>query len=358
MSPTAQPDERTPATAKTVLPLPASSSNASGSSGAADRKPIPVNEIREEPLTTVVLISNAYPKCTEEKKGCDVNGKEKTELKPSELQSVRNDRDILLTRHDTYNGKLRVFVCTDFPYEYEESENIQVRGASKSDILDCLVEAVSLGGSLVIYSARFNNGRWEYEGGHAKKEGTKKDEATKPELSYIISGEFEHIYGKDVAKALSAGLERNGWRKMRIMLIFDTCTAATFFGMKLDPRSLMSLLTLSAIVDDALALPYVYRPEAFGGLKVEPHGEAKYGESQIIFLASTQLHQGAGTFEVGEAKKQYGAVTLVMSQFLQDPKVPKTAEKLIEMLYDACKERQTPQIRASHRINNLRMLLG
>ncbi|KAG8902630.1 hypothetical protein FRC00_000002 [Tulasnella sp. 408] len=371
MSPTDQPGGRAPATLKAVSSLPATllgSTHAasflkSGSSEAVGSTPSSANEAQTEPATNILVISVGYPKSRKKKKACDEKGEEKTEFTPLELKSVPNDLEIQMARHDP--------IVSDA--ERENSDRHQQRKPSSllmsSGQLESIMEAASLGGSLVIYysghcgwtggewAVTFNDGHWEYEEENAKKEGTAKDEATKPELPYIVSSDCQRIQGRDVVEALSAGLKRNGGRKMTIMLIFDACFAATFFGMKLDARSLMSLLSLSVIVDNTLVLPYVYRPEALGGLEVEPHDETKYGESQIIFLASTQFHQGAGTFVKGEPPKEHGAVTWLVDDFLKD-NVPKTAENLIEWLYDACKSRQTPQIRALHRINDLRLLLG
>ncbi|KIO32923.1 hypothetical protein M407DRAFT_241194 [Tulasnella calospora MUT 4182] len=133
----------------------------------------------------------------------------------------------------------------------------------------------------------------------------------------------------------------NGERKMNIILSFDTCHVATFF-------------------DHVFVLPYVYRAKALGGLEIEPHGGAKLGQNQIIFLASTRFDQEARTWVPG---KEYGAVTFFTYwQFrVLDLNVPRTAKELVERLYSRCHDGgQDPQIRALRPIDDsdLKLLLG
>lgn len=339
MSPTAIQDGRTSRTLKIASPRLADKSNPSEFSGPAGRKS---NSVNEKPLPTILLISIAYINLWIEKIVQDEDGNEKTELKLWELKSVRHDFELLLARHKyTNDGPQRFFICADWDHGYTNSANTVIRTGSKTDILNTLVEALSLGGSLVVYfsghcsrrgpgnsTVKFQNGRWVYEEDGARAAGP----------SYLISSDYQRIYGEDIYAVLSEGQVRNGGRKMTIMLIFDTCHAADFF-------------------EHVLKFMYIYRAKALGSLKKITPCEPRLGPTQLIFVAATQFDQEAGTFLQKNSDKENGAVTKVMREFLEDPEVPKTVEELVERLYYVCRKRQAPQIRALLPKPDLELLL-
>ncbi|KAG8934459.1 hypothetical protein FRC01_002822 [Tulasnella sp. 417] len=334
MSPTAQPDGNTSKTAKAVSP-PAGNPNASGSSGASGRKPILVNEYRGK--RTLVLIMIGYPN-RDDKYATGENGKEKTVLELLELKSVPNDLDLLLARHRCIGDESqRVFICSDFPHKHE-SPNVSVRGASKTEILKCVVEAsramvgvVPANGvrdlghaflwSLLISpaAATFKDGRSTHEDDEskaaktkeakateaetkevdtkdeAKEDNAKEEEAKRAEPPHLVSSDRKTISGKEFEMALYQGLERNGLRRTTIILSCDACHIASFFNR-------------------VLVLPHLYRAEALGGLKKEHPGEARFGQSQIIFLASTRFDQTALPLK---KEKEYGAATWLTTQYLE-----------------------------------------
>ncbi|KAG9047768.1 hypothetical protein FS837_001559 [Tulasnella sp. UAMH 9824] len=358
MSPTAQQDERTSKTLKIVSPRLADKSNPSEFSGTTGRKANSVNENREEPLPNVLLISIAYLNLWVEKIVRDEDGNEKTKFKLWELKAVQEDFELLLARHkcepdanrsmsdakrepsdhrsDTNHGPQRFFICADWNHGYTDSENTVVRTASKSDILNTWAEALSLGGSLVVYysghcsvvAVTLKNGRWVYE----------EDGAIAAGPAYLIPSDYQRIYAEDIYAVLSEGQVRNGGRKMTIMLIFDTCHAADFF-------------------EHVFKFMYTYRVKAIGPLKKITPCEPSLGLTQLIFVAATQFDQEAGTFFQRNSNKQNGAVTKVMREFLEDPEVPKTVEELVKRLHKVCHERQAPEIRALLHEPNLELLL-
>ncbi|KAG8938050.1 hypothetical protein FRC00_011519 [Tulasnella sp. 408] len=286
---------------------------------------------------------------------------------------------------DPNNGNQRVFICADHPHELKNSKNTSVRGANKSDIaklthgsrqLACLVEAVSIGGPVVIYysghggrkAATLNNGLEEYNEdatkAHKAKEGGVKD----AELAYIVSGDCQEIWGKvrplqrdlahtyitssqEVGAALLKGLGRNGGRKTTIFVSSAIPAKAKFLKNSME-------LFIAIIRHPFFAFPCVYRAEDLGGVTEELVGETKFGQNQIIFLASTQLDQEAHTLLKGERMQDHGAVTWFTTWFLPALEPGKKAKDLVNRLCGMCHSKgQTPQIRSLRPIVDLEIEL-
>lgn len=329
MSPTAQPDVR-PSSAP-ARPHGTSATNNNSSSGGiatiTNPNPGSASETRgKEQRKTIVIISISYFEWL------DKQGKN-----PMKLMSVRNDLDLQLIRHNyLHQGTETDFlIYTDYEHEYTDSTGTRAPvshgEATRLEILGGLAKAVGHGGNVVIYysghcarrgagnsTLTLKDGYWRYE----------EDGVPQAGPPYLISGDCHRIYGKDVYDAMKKGMGAEP--NMTITLIFDTCHAATFF-------------------DTVITFPCVYRARAIGGSTVRPR-KAQGSQTQIIFLTATQFHQKAGTFTDAILRRENGAVTKVITQFfneaIADPEAPRSVEALVEKLYDRCRERQTPEIKA------------
>ncbi|KAG8934962.1 hypothetical protein FRC01_011767 [Tulasnella sp. 417] len=365
MSPTAYPGELSSSTSKSVSSPSADTANASfnrhhppfpnESASVAGRKTSSGNENHgkePEPLPTIIAVNPTHPGWYEKKENGE--NKESTQGKSMEINSSQNDLRIQLARHKyTKDGKQMFFICADYDHGYTESKNTRIRKASKLDILKSLLEAVKIGRSVVFYysghcgssgrgnsTVTFKNGHWEYEEDGAQGPGEPCRAFIRSWLAVILTTSLQ-IYcpAREIEEVLSEGLEQNGGRKVTIMLIFDTCHAATFF-------------------DKVFEFSRTYRAKEIGGVEKKVPGEHRLGESQLIFIAATEFNQKACTFKQENSKEENGAMTQVMAEFLADPEVPKTVEELVEQLYRVCHERQAPQVRSLLPEPDLRLLLA
>ncbi|KAG8934959.1 hypothetical protein FRC01_011764 [Tulasnella sp. 417] len=192
-----------------------------------------------------------------------------------------------------------------------------------------LSEVVSSGGNAVIYysghaarrgpgqsKATFNGQRWTYV----------EDGVLFAGPPYLISGNYsgrcERIYGRDfhaVIKKMPLG--------RTITMVFDACHISTFFGPAID-------------------FSYVYKANADGGSEAPSQGKARGSQTQIIFVAAAQFGELARTFKQKDnPDEQNGAVTVLMDEFFQARRGPRTAQALVDKLYGGCyKRNQRPQI--------------
>lgn len=329
MSPTAQPDIR-PCSASAQPDGISVLNNGSSSSGTAripGPKPGSVSEDQgKEQRKTVMIISISYFRWRD-KHGNDT----------IKLMSVRNDLDLQLARHHyLHQGtETNFLIYFDYDHEYTDPTGTRAavphREATKTEIRDGLAKAVGNGGYVVIYysghcarrgagksTLKFTDGYWRYE----------EDGVPRAGPPYLISSDCERISGEEVYAALKKGMGVG--RNMTIILIFDTCYVATFF-------------------DKIIPFSCVYQARAIGPSTVRPR-KAQGSQTQIVFLAATQFHQEAGTFKDAILKQENGAVTKAMTRFynnaIANPEAPRSAEELVEKLYDDCGARQAPQIQA------------
>ncbi|KAG8972715.1 hypothetical protein FRC05_009636 [Tulasnella sp. 425] len=216
-------------------------------------------------------------------------------------------------------------IYTDYDHEYTDSTGTRAPvshgEATRLEILGGLAKAVGHGGNVVIYYSGHCARRGAGNSTLTLKDGYWRYEEDGVPQADLISSDCHRIYGKDVYDAMKKGMGAEP--NMTITLIFDTCHAATFF-------------------DTVITFPCVYRARAIGGSTVRPR-KAQGSQTQIF-------HQKAGTFTDAILRRENGAVTKVMTQFyneaIADPEAPRSVEALVEKLYDRCRERQTPEIKA------------
>ncbi|KAG8938054.1 hypothetical protein FRC00_011523 [Tulasnella sp. 408] len=184
-----------------------------------------------------------------------------------------------------------------------------------------LFKAISSGGNIVIYysghcsrrgpgtsTITFRDGNWRYEEDGVERAGP----------PYLIVSDAERIYGEEIYAILKESrIERI------ITMVFDTCNVGTFF-------------------ENVIKFLYVYRARDDGGSEAPSQDEARGSRTQIIFVAATRFGENAGTFR--EKNKENGAVTVLMDEFFKVRGASRSAQALVEKLYNVCHTRQKPRI--------------